>query len=98
MGTVDQQALTVPLDSRLHKTFHQRKEQTMFIPSDQAQIVAMKRMERERVVYENSRRDCLDLARNSAMSPKEIHTALTGGYGAASISIGTVRRLCNRVR
>ena len=70
----------------------------MFVPSDKAQITAMKRMERERVAYENSRRDCLDLSKNSSLTPKEIHTNITDGYGADAISIGTVRQLCKSVR
>ena len=70
----------------------------MTTQSDKALITAMKRMEHERVVYENSRRDCLDLARNSSLSAKEIHFNLTDGYGADAISIGIVRRLCNSVR
>ena len=80
------------------KLLTKRKERIMISPSDKAQIAAMRRMEHERVVYENSRRDCLDLARNSYLSIKEIHFALTEGYGADAISIGTVRRICKSVR
>ena len=75
-----------------------RKEKIMTIPSDQAQIATMKRLERERAVYENSRRDCFDLARNSYLSVKEIHFALTEGYGDGAISISSVRRICNNTR
>ena len=70
----------------------------MTIQSDKAQIAALRQMERERVVYENSRRDCFDLARNSSLSAKDIHFRLAEGCGTDAISIRTVRRICNYVR
>ena len=70
----------------------------MIVPSDKTQIAAMKRVERERVAYENSLRDCLDLARNSSLSVKEIHCRLTEHYGGGAISISAVRRMCNNIR
>jgi hypothetical protein len=68
--------------------------------SDKAQIKAMKRIEWERVVYENSRRDCFDLARNPDLSVKDIHAILNSkdGWGAGAISLYAVRRLCRYVR
>jgi hypothetical protein len=70
----------------------------MIRQSDKEQITAMKRVERERVAYENSRRDCLDLARNSSLTVREIHCSLIEGYGTGAISISAVKRLCRSVR
>jgi len=66
--------------------------------ADREQIRRIRAAEQERAVYENSRRNCLDLARNSSMSAKEIHANLTEHYGQDVMSLGTVRRLCSAVR